>query len=91
VLKAKEGKYLTEHINLFNQVTSDLGQLEVKVENNDSYILLLTSLRYKIWLVILLVAGIPSFTMILLSYDQRDKISVVNCDGESKGANLVIN
>jgi hypothetical protein len=78
-LKMQEGTDLTEHVNTFNRVISDLARIEVKVEDEDRAILMLTSLpkSYK-GLVVTLTYGKTSITAsevttTLLSYDQREK------------------
>ena len=43
-LKMQEGSDLAEHINVFNQVVADLGNVEVKVDDEDKAIILLCSL-----------------------------------------------
>jgi hypothetical protein len=40
----QEGADLTKHINAFNRVVSDLACIEVKVEDEDKVLLILTSL-----------------------------------------------
>ena len=78
-LKMQEGTNLIEHVNTFNRVISDLARIEVKVEDEDRAILMLTSLpkSYK-GLVVTLTYGKTSITAsevttALLSYDQREK------------------
>ena len=78
-LKMQEGANLTEHVNAFNRVISDLARIEVKVEDEDRALLMLTSLpkSYK-GLVVTLTYGKTSITSsevqtALLSYDQREK------------------
>ena len=43
-LKMQEGSDLAEHINVFNQVVADLGNVEVKVDDEDRAIILPCSL-----------------------------------------------
>lgn len=42
--KMQEGEDLTEHIKAFNRVVSDLARIEIKVEDEDMALLMLTSL-----------------------------------------------
>ena len=62
-LKMQEGVDLTEHVNAFNRVVSDLARIEVKVEDEDRAILMLASLpkSYK-GLVVTLTYGKTSIT-----------------------------
>ena len=43
-LKMEEGSTLDQHINVFNQVISDLNQVDVKFEEEDLALILLNSL-----------------------------------------------
>ena len=96
-LKMQEGADLTEHVNTFNRVISDLARIEVKVEDEDRAILMLTSLpkSYK-GLVVTLMYGKTSITAsevntALLSYDQREKkASVDGSAGVVDGRALMI-
>jgi SepF-like predicted cell division protein (DUF552 family) len=75
----QEGADLTKHINAFNRVVSDLACIEVKVEDEDKVLLILTSLpkSYK-GMVVTLTYYKTSITSSKvqtapLSYDQRKK------------------
>ena len=43
-LKMAEGSALNQHINLFNQIISDLNRVDVKFEEGDMALILLNSL-----------------------------------------------
>jgi hypothetical protein len=43
-LKMAEGSDLSQHINLFNQIISDLRRVDVKFEDEDKALMLLNSL-----------------------------------------------
>ncbi|KAL6322109.1 hypothetical protein AAG906_005046 [Vitis piasezkii] len=43
-LKMAEGSYLSRHINVFNQIISDLKRIDVKFEDEDKALMLLNSL-----------------------------------------------
>ena len=43
-LKMVEGSDLSQHINVFNQIISDLKRIDVKFENKDKTLMLLNSL-----------------------------------------------
>ena len=53
-LKMADGSDLSQHINVFNQIISDLKRIDVKFEDEDKALMLLNSLpaflRMKIWL-----------------------------------------
>jgi hypothetical protein len=75
----QEEANLTEHVNAFNRVVSDLARIEVKVEDEDKalHILILLPNSYK-HLVVTLTYGKTNITsskvqLALLSYDEREK------------------
>jgi hypothetical protein len=75
----QEGANLTEHVNAFNHVVSELARIKVKLEDEDKTLLILTSLpkSYK-GLVVTLTYGKTNITssevqLALLSYDEREK------------------
>ena len=43
-LKMQEGSNLAQHINIFNQIITDLVRVDVKIEDEDKAIILLCSL-----------------------------------------------
>jgi hypothetical protein len=89
-LKMAEGSDLSQHINLFNQVISDLKRVDVKFEDKDKALMLLNSLptspTYEN-LVTTLTWGKESLeledvTGALLAFHQRKKASDDNSQGE---------
>src|SRR6266542_6061568 len=87
-LKMQEGSDLAEHINVFNQLVTDLAKVEVTVEDEDRAIILLCSLpgSYE-HLVTTLTYGKENIKMedivaALLAHDQRKKN---NATGEFSG------
>jgi len=76
-LKMQEGNDLAQHVNIFNQIITDLAQLDVKIEDEDRTIILLCSLRssYK-HIVTTLTYGketikVEEITTTLLAHNQR--------------------
>lgn len=96
-MRMQEGANLTEHINTFNRVVSDLERIGSKVEDEDKALLMLVSLpkSYKS-LMVTLTYGKSSITSsevqtALLSYDQREKTSEEGASaGVSDGQGLVV-
>jgi len=43
-MKMQEGNDLAQHVNIFNQIITDIAQLDVKIEDEDRAIILLCSL-----------------------------------------------
>ena len=43
-LKMQEGSNLAQHVNIFNQIITDLVRVDVKIEDEDKVIILLYSL-----------------------------------------------
>ena len=90
-LKMVEGSELDQHINVFNQIISDLNQVDVKFEEEDMALILLNSLpeTYNN-LATTLMGGketleLEEITSVLLSFNQRKKVS----DGSSQGEGLM--
>ncbi|GMI70741.1 hypothetical protein HRI_000743400 [Hibiscus trionum] len=76
-LKKQEGQDLTQHVNIFNQIITDLTQLDVKIENEDKAMILLCSLpsSYE-YIVTTLTYGketikFEEITAALLAHNQR--------------------
>src|SRR6266498_89766 len=92
-LKMQEGSDLAEHINVFNQLVTDLVKVEMTVEDEDRAIILLCSLpgSYE-HLVTTLTYGkenikLEDIVVALLAHDQRRKN---NATGEFSGDALHI-
>ncbi|KAL4362615.1 hypothetical protein GQ457_04G008090 [Hibiscus cannabinus] len=86
-LKMHEGHDLTQHVNVFNQLITDLIQLDVKIEDEDRAMILLCSLppSYE-HMVTTLTYGketinVEEITMALLAHNQRKQYA-----GESSHA-----
>src|SRR6266542_1981251 len=82
-LKMQEGSDLAEHINVFNQLVTDLVKVEVRVEDEDRAIILLCSLpgSYE-HLVTTLTYGkenikLEDIVAVLLAHDQRRKNNAI--------------
>jgi hypothetical protein len=97
-MRMQEGADLNEHVNAFNRVVSDLARIEVKVEDEDTALVMLTSLpkSYKV-LVVTLTYGKTSITSsevqtALLSYDQGEKKTAkeATSTGASDGQGLMV-
>ena len=90
-LKVAEGSTLDQHINVFNQIISDLNQVDVKFEEEDMALIILNSLPKSYDnLVTTLMWGketleLEEITGALLSFNQRKKAD----DGSSQGEGLV--
>jgi len=76
-LKMQEGNDLTQHVNIFNQIITDLAQLDVKIEDEDRAIILLCSLPFSYeHIVTTLTYGketikVEEITAVLLAHNQR--------------------
>ena len=85
-LKMTEGSALDQHINVFNQIISDLNRVDVKFEEKDMELILLNSLPESYDnLVTTLMWGkepleLEEITSALLSFNQRKKSN----DGSSQ-------
>ena len=92
-LKMAEGSALDQHINMFNQIISDLNRVDVKFEEEDMALILLNSLPESYDnLVTTLMWGketleLEQITGALLSFNQKKKAN----DGSSQGEGLVAN
>ena len=92
-LKMAEGSALDQHINVFNQIISDMNRVDVKFEDEDMTLILLNSLPKSYDnLVTTLMWGkeTPELKEIigaLLSFNQKKKAS----DGSSQGEGLMAN
>ena len=78
-LKMQEGSDLAEHINVFNQLITDLGKVDMKIDEEDRAIILLCSLpgSYE-HLVTTLTYGkedvkVDEIVTVLLGHEQRRK------------------
>ena len=84
-LKMEEGSALDQHINVFNQIISDMNQVDVKFEKEDIALMLLNSLPESYDnLVTTLMWGketleLEENTGVLLAFNRRRKAS----DGSS--------
>jgi hypothetical protein len=82
-LNMQEGSDLAEHINIFNQRITDLGQLDVKIDDEDKAIILLCSLSpsYEQAITNLTFTKesikIEDITTVLLAQEQRGKNNTV--------------
>ena len=80
-LKMVEGSNISQHINVFNQIISDLKRIDVKFEDEDKALMLLNSLPASFMyenLVTTLMWGketldLKEITSILLEFNQRKK------------------
>jgi hypothetical protein len=78
-LKMQEGSDLVEHVNVFNQLVTDLGKVDVKIDDEDMEIVLLCSLLDSYdYLVTTLTYGkkkvqVDDVVVALLSHEQRKK------------------
>ena len=94
-LKMTEGTDLSQHINVFNQIVSDLKRIDVKIEDEEKMLMLLNSLSLSPAyenLVTTLMWGketlkLEEITSALLGFHQRKKTS----DEISQGEGLVVN
>ena len=94
-LKMVEGSDLSQHINAFNQIISDLKRVDVKFEDEDKALMLLNSLLTSPMyenLVTTLTWGketleLEDVTGALLAFHQRKK----NIDENSQGEGLIVN
>ena len=80
-LKMAESSDLSQHINVFNQIISDLKRIDVKFEDEDKALMLLNSLSASSTyenLVTTLMWGketldLEKITSVLLGFNQRKK------------------
>jgi hypothetical protein len=93
-LKMQEGTNLAEHINVFNQVVTDLVKVDVKFDDENKAIILLGSLlsSYE-HLVTTLTYGksqvkVDDIMTVLLAHEQRIKINA--CDSISSRDALMV-
>ena len=92
-LKMAEGSALDQHINMFNQIISDLNRVDVKFEDEDMALILLNSLPESYDnLVTTLMWGKETLELVeitgaLLSSNQKKKSN----DGSSQGEGFVAN
>ena len=90
-LKMAEGSVLDQHINVLNEIISDLNRVDVKFEDKDMTLILLNSLPESYDnLVITLMWGKETLELEEikndpLAFNQRKKVS----DGSSQGEGLV--
>ncbi|KAL0451879.1 UNVERIFIED_CONTAM: Retrovirus-related Pol polyprotein from transposon TNT 1-94 [Sesamum latifolium] len=91
-LKMQEGSDLAQHMNIFNQIITDLARLDVSIEDEDRAMILLCSLPFSYeHLVTTLTYGketikVDEITTALLAHNQRKQ----NAGESSHGASLYV-
>ena len=91
-LKMQEGSNLVQHINIFNQIITDLVRVDMKIEDEDktiilfyslspSYEYLVTTLTYEKQFI-----SLKEITTALLALNQQKQ----NASKESQGEGLVV-
>jgi len=89
-LKMSEGTNLNWHVNVFNQIISDLKWIDVKFNNEDEALMLLNSLPFSLTYENLVTTLIweketlllKKIISVLLSFNLRKKTSDENSQGE---------
>ncbi|KAK4413408.1 Retrovirus-related Pol polyprotein from transposon TNT 1-94 [Sesamum alatum] len=88
-LKMQEGADLAQHVNVFNQIITDLTRPDVSIEDDDSPMILLCSLPFSYeHLVTTLTYGkktikVVEITAALLTYNQRKQNAGESSHGDS--------
>ncbi|KAL0460800.1 UNVERIFIED_CONTAM: Retrovirus-related Pol polyprotein from transposon TNT 1-94 [Sesamum latifolium] len=88
-LKMQEGSDLAQHVNVFNQIITDLARLDVSIEDEDRAMILLCSLPFSYeHLVTTLTYGketikVDEITVALLAHNQRKQNAGESSHGDS--------
>ena len=88
--KMAEGTYLSQHLNMFNQIINDLMHIDVKFEDKDKALMLFNSLpaspTYENLVTTLMwgkeTLDLEKITGALSSFHQRKKVSDEGTQGE---------